>query len=151
MSVCGCVCIVLSDATAITFANASFWFLYAKRVRVTFGRSKKSFCDGSNVVNKWRSAYSSVRNSADKCNGSRIRNLRGSGHTKRLCAGLKIVNETWHFNEPCDKLTCFVCILRTGFVFFLGQTQSSEEKNETQLIEFFLNSHLCLLTVSTEQ
>ena len=84
MSVCGCVCVVLYDATAITFANVFSWFLYAKAVQTTFGRRTKLFCDGSNVVNKWRSAYSPVRNSFDKFNGLKIRSLAGSEHMKRM-------------------------------------------------------------------
>ena len=130
MSVCGCVCVVPYDPTAITFANASSWFVSAKAVPVTIG----SIGDGSNVVNKWRSAYSPVKNCFDKFIGLRIRSLHGSERMRRLCAGHKLVNETLHCNEPCEKWTCFVCILRTGIVLFLGQTRSSEEKDETQPI-----------------
>ena len=86
---CGCVCLVFYDATAMMFANASSWFLYAKAVWVTFGRCTKWFCDGPNLVNKSRSGNSPVRNTFEKFKGLRVCSLAGSEQIKRFCAGHK--------------------------------------------------------------
>ena len=75
MPVCGWVCVVLYDATTMTFENTSSWLLYAKEVWFTFGRCMKFFCDGRSVVNKSRSAYSPVGNTFEKFNGLRVCSL----------------------------------------------------------------------------
>ena len=93
--------------TAITFANVFSWFLYAKAVQTTFGRRTKLFCDGSNVVNKWRSAYNSIRISFDKFNGLILRSLRGFEHMKRLCLSpcfRGFYEKVWPFIPPPLKV-----------------------------------------------
>ena len=92
------------------------------------------FCHGPNVVNKSRSAYSPAKNTFDNLNSLKVCSLAGSKYLKWLCAGHKLVIETRHCNESCEKWTCFVCILRSRIVLFLDETQSSEEKDETQPI-----------------
>ena len=70
--------------------SASLW-LSLCFVLCCYGR--ELFRDGSNVVNKSRSAYNPVRNTFDKVDSLRVCSLAGSEHLKRLCAGHKLVSD----------------------------------------------------------
>ena len=146
MPVCGWVCVVLYDATTMTFENTSSWLLYAKEVWFTFGRCMKFFCDGRSVVNKSRSAYSPVGNTFEKFNGLRVCSLAKAVVCWSQTCQWNVALQ-WAMREVDVRCTHFTeCDHGIG----AGQTQFSDEKRWNPTSFAFLERPLLPIEQSSQ-